>query len=101
MAAKGALLLLASVTKPGGNHEKTAVTRTAVVKALADAFAFCDDVMSSLTDATAAGFVKQGQGEAARSAVLVGMLAHNAEMYGISTVYLRARNLVPPGSERR
>jgi hypothetical protein len=29
------------------------------------------------------------------------MLAHNAEMYGISTVYLRAMNVLPPGSERR
>jgi hypothetical protein len=31
----------------------------------------------------------------------MGLLAHNAEMYGISTVYLRAKNLVPPASERR
>jgi hypothetical protein len=29
---------------------------------------------------------------------LMGLLAHNAEMFGISTVYLRAKNIVPPGS---
>jgi hypothetical protein len=34
-------------------------------------------------------------------AALMGALAHNAEMYGIGTVYLRAKNLVPPGSEPR
>jgi hypothetical protein len=28
----------------------------------------------------------------------MGLLAHNAEMFGISTVYLRAKNIVPPGS---
>ncbi len=45
--------------------------------------------------------VRQGEGEVARSAVLAGLLAHNSEMYGISTVYLRARNLVPPSSRAR
>jgi hypothetical protein len=30
--------------------------------------------------------------------VLAGLLAYNAEMFGISTVYLRSKNLVPPGS---
>lgn len=97
----GACATAKGVAKPSGNHQQTAVTKAAAVKALADAFAFCDDVMSSLTDATAGGYVTQGPGEVARAAVLIGMLAHNAEMYGISTVYLRARNLVPPGSERR
>jgi hypothetical protein len=97
----GACATARGVAKPSGSHEKTAVTKAAVVQALADAFAFCDDVMSSSNDATASELVLQGKGEVARSAVLIGLLAHNAEMYGISTVYLRARNLVPPGSERR
>ena len=43
----------------------------------------------------------QGPVEVPRVAAMMGLLAHNAEMYGISSVYLRARNLVPPGSERR
>jgi hypothetical protein len=44
--------------------------------------------------------VSVGRGQAARAAVVAGLLAHNSEMYGVSTVYLRARNLVPPASER-
>ena len=41
-----------------------------------------------------------GRGHAARAAVVAGLLAHTSEMYGISTVYLRSRNIVPPASER-
>jgi hypothetical protein len=47
--------------------------------------------------ASAAGDVVQGPA-VPRSAALAGLLAHDAEMSGISTVYLRAKNLVPPGS---
>lgn len=96
----GACATAKGVPNPAGNLEKTALTKSAVLKAFADSVAFCDEVMSSLTEESAAELVKQGQGEIVRSAVLAGMLAHNAEMYGISTVYLRARGLVPPGSER-
>lgn len=80
--------------------ERELTKKAGVVKVLADSFAFCDDAFSSLTDANATEFVKQGQGEVAKAAALVGLLAHGAEMYGISTVYLRAKNLVPPSSER-
>ena len=71
-----------------------------MLKALAESFAFCDDAMASLSDATASEFVNVGRGQAARAAVIAGLLAHTSEMYGISTVYLRAKNLVPPASER-
>lgn len=84
----------------GRDLEKELTSRSAVLKALAESFAFCDDAMASLSDATAIEFVSVGRGQAARAAVIVGLLAHTSEMYGISTVYLRARNLVPPASER-
>ena len=32
---------------------------------------------------------------------LAGLIAHNSEMYGISTVYLRAKNIVPPSTEQQ
>lgn len=84
----------------GKNLEQELKAKAEFVKTLADSFAFCDDAFSSLTDANAMEFVKQGPGEVARSAVLAGLLVHNSEMYGISTVYLRAKNLVPPSTER-
>lgn len=80
--------------------EQELTTKAAFAKVLADSFAFCDDVFSSLTDASVMDFVKMGQGEVARGGILAGLLAHSSEMYGISTVYLRAKNLVPPSTQR-
>ena len=84
----------------GRRLEEELKTKAEFVQVLADSFAFCDDVFASLTDATALEFVPQGPREFVRSAPLVGLLAHGSEMYGISTVYLRAKELVPPSTER-
>jgi hypothetical protein len=85
-----------------GRHlERELTTKAQFIKALSDSFALCDDVFATLTSANALQFVKIGQGEVVRSAVMTGMLAHNSEMYGIATVYLRAKNLVPPSTERQ
>jgi hypothetical protein len=84
----------------GRDLEKELTTKPAALKALAESFAICDDAVASLSDATAGEFVSVGRGHAARAAVVAGLLAHSSEMYGVSTVYLRARNLVPPASER-
>ncbi len=84
----------------GRDLEKELASRSAILQVLAESFVLCDDAMASLSDATAAEFVRVGQGHAARAAVIAGLLAHTSEMYGISTVYLRARNIVPPASER-
>jgi hypothetical protein len=83
----------------GKSIEREAKTKAEIVKGLADSFAFSDPAFASLTDASAMELVKQGEGEIARSAVLVGVVAHGSEMYGICTVYLRAKNLVPPSTE--
>jgi hypothetical protein len=84
----------------GRDLEHTLKTKADFVKALADSFAFCDEVFESLTDARAGEFVKQGPAEVVRGAVLVGLIGHSGEMYGVSTVYLRAKGLVPPATER-
>lgn len=90
-----------AVPNPQPEIEKTLTSKADIVKALADSIAFCDEVFSTLTDQNAQDYVRQGPVEVPRVAAMMGLLAHNAEMYGISSVYLRARNLVPPGSERR
>jgi hypothetical protein len=83
------------------NLQKQPETKAEFVKALAESFAFCDDVFSSTTDANALDFVRQGPNELTRASVLYGLLAHNAEMYGVGTVYLRLKGLVPPSTERQ
>jgi len=99
----GTCASLQAVPNPvaGKDLERDLKTKAEFVKALADSFAFCDVAFSSLTDTNALEYVKVGQGEVVRSAVLTGILAHNSEMYGIATVYLRAKNLVPPSTKRQ
>jgi len=75
-------------------------TKAEFVKVLSDSFAFCDDAFSSTTDENAMQFVKQGPNELPRAAALFGLLAHNSEMYGVGTVYLRLKGIVPPSTER-
>ena len=87
--------ILKGTTSPSTGNEKKA-TKAELVKALNDAFAFCDGAISSLTDQNAVQLIKQGEGETARGAIISQMLAHALESNGIVTVYLRAKGLVPP-----
>lgn len=87
--------------REGKSLERELAVKAEVMKALSESFEVCDAVFATLTDATAAEFMKVGQGEVVRSAVISGLLAHDSEMYGIATVYLRAKNLVPPSTRRQ
>ena len=78
------------------NEKKT--TKTELVKALADAFAFCDGALSSLTDQNALQMIKQGDGETARGGVASAVLSHGLESYGIVVVYMRAKGVAPPAA---
>jgi hypothetical protein len=81
---------------PQSNEKKT--SKAELVKALADAFAFCDSAFSALTDQSALQLVKQGEGEAARGGVASGLLAPGRGSYGIAVVYLRANGVAPPAN---
>lgn len=85
----------------GNEMEQKLTTKAEITKFLAESFAFCDDAFASTTDQNALEFVRQGPNELTRASVLYGLLAHNAEMYGISTVYLRLKGIVPPSTERQ
>lgn len=84
-----------------GNDNEKKTTKAEIVKALADSFAFCDEAFSSLTDDNATQFIKQGQNEIARAAALANLITHSNEMYGTGAVYLRAKGIVPPSTERQ
>jgi hypothetical protein len=70
----------------GRKLEQELKTKAEFVRALADSFALCDSAYADLTDASALEFIKQGPGEVVRGGMLAGLLAHGAEMYGVSTV---------------
>jgi hypothetical protein len=44
--------------------------------------------------------VTKGQGKIARAGLLANVVAHSNEMYGTGAVYMRAKGLVPPSTER-
>jgi hypothetical protein len=85
----------------GHNLETEATTKEALSKALADSFALCDKAFAGLTDQNAMEMVKQGPNEIARSALLANVVVHSNEMYGTASVYMRAKGLVPPSTERQ
>jgi hypothetical protein len=95
---------VAGVPNPnqGNNLENTATTKAAVIKALADSFALCDTAFAALTDASVAEMLTGGRGgPRAKGIVLNQILEHDNEMYGIGTVYLRLKGLVPPSTEQQ
>ena len=84
----------------GTNLEQTKTTKADIVQALNDSFAFCDPAFAALTDQSAAELVQQGQNEVARGSVLSNLISHSNEEYGILTVYMRTKGMVPPSTER-
>ncbi len=89
----------------GTDLEKLA-TKAELIKALTDAFAYCDEVYNSLTDASGAEVIditqENGrQTKNLRMGLLILNYGHNNEIYGSMVSYLRMKNIVPPASEPR
>ncbi len=84
----------------GRNLEAELKTKAEFTKALADSFALCDKAFAALTEQNANEMVKQGQNDIARAALLANLVIHSNEMYGTGAVYMRAKGLVPPSTER-
>ena len=83
------------------NIEKTAKTRTEIVAALKEAFAYCDATYADLTDAKAAETVKLFNLTLTRLGAMDFNTAHNMEHYGNLVTYMRINNIVPPSSTPR
>jgi uncharacterized damage-inducible protein DinB len=87
------------------NYERSATDKAALVKAVKDSLAYCDDVYSATTDANFNQMVKVatpggGGGQTARGSVLLFNTTHNNEHYGNIVVYMRLKNHVPPSTAR-
>ena len=87
----------------GGDYSKT-TDKAALVKALNEALAYCDDAYTGTTDANVAQAVTvQGRGgtkPTTRGQVLMFNTTHNNEHYGNVVVYMRLKNHVPPSTAR-
>lgn len=81
---------------------RSKTSKADLVAALKESFDECDSVIDSLTDAEATAMVTGGRGgPRSRLASLYGVVAHDNELYGYISVYLRLKGIVPPSSEPR
>ena len=86
----------------GNSLEAPGKSRAEIIKGLADSFALCDKAFEGVTDQNASEMISNGRGgQTARAVALLGVIAHGNEMYGVSTVYQRAQNIVPPSTAAR
>ena len=89
----------------GINIEKLP-SKAELLKALNDAFAYCEGVYAALTDASGAETIDitQESGRQTRN-LRMGLLtlnyAHNNEIYGSMVIFLRMKDITPPASEPR
>ena len=87
-------------------NPETLATKAELIKALNDAFTYCDEAYSSLTDTSGAELIDITQ-ESGRQAHVLRMFlltlnyGHNNEIYGSMVTYLRQKDIVPPASEPR
>jgi hypothetical protein len=89
-----------------GNDLQKLTTKAEFMKALNDAFAYCDGVYAALTDASGAETIDitQENGRQTRNlrmGLLILNYGHNNEIYGSMVSYLRMKSIVPPASEPR
>ena len=83
--------------------EKEDATRTkaeaiALLKASA---AYCDPLITALTETSMTELTKVGQNQVAKGLFPASLVTHGMEMYGTMAVYLRLKGIVPPTTERQ
>ena len=88
---------------PGDGKDFEKITeRAAMVEAVKEAFAYCDDAFSSLTNETAMQMITIGvapnQRQTARANQLTMVIVHGTEHYGNLVTYMRLKGIVPPSS---
>jgi uncharacterized damage-inducible protein DinB len=90
----------------GNNLEKTLTAKADIMKAVNEAFAYCDSAYTALTDASGMEIVditqESGrQVKLPRMALLIMNLSHNNELYGNMVTTMRMKSIVPSSSEPR
>jgi uncharacterized damage-inducible protein DinB len=84
----------------GRDLEKTLKSKAEIVKAVTDAFTYCDTAYAALTDASGAEVItitqENGrQQQQTRAGLLMLNVVHNNETYGSMVTTLRIKNLSP------
>lgn len=91
---------------PGTTNYERVTDKAALLKALNEALAYCDQAYDATTDATfnqpvkVGGIPGMGSADTVRGAVLMFNTTHNNEHYGNIVVYMRLKGHVPPSTAR-
>ena len=86
--------------KKSPDVEKTKTSKTDLIAALKEAFAYCDQAYNGMTDAHAADMVDFFGHKSPKLTILEFNVSHNMEHYGNMVTYLRMKGLVPPSSQK-
>jgi uncharacterized damage-inducible protein DinB len=81
--------------------EDASRSKTEEIALLKASTAYCDPLVSGLTESTMSELTKFEQMQVAKGLVPASLLAHGSEMYGTMAVYLRLKGIVPPTTERQ
>ena len=87
-------------TEYGDAIETSHGTKAALVKALKDSVAACDEVYGTTDPANALALVPAGKGDALRGMMLLDNISHDNEHYGNLVTYMRLKGHVPPSTAR-
>ncbi len=79
--------------------EKTITTKTGLVAAIKESFAYCDAAYSNMTDAKAVEMVNTGGNQSTKLRLLWENIVHDELHYGNMVTYLRMKGIVPPSTE--
>jgi uncharacterized damage-inducible protein DinB len=82
-----------------GDIEKTTTDKAGLVKALKDAFAYCD-ALYDMPDAKVMEQVDFFGNKGSKLWVLMFNVSHSSEHYGNIVTYMRLKGMVPPSSQR-
>lgn len=85
--------------KSGNQIEKTKSSKSELIAALKEAFAYCDRAYSSMSDASGGEIVNLFGDEIPKQDVLTVNIMHDMEHYGNLVTYMRMKNIVPRTSE--
>lgn len=84
---------------PSPGAERSMTAKADLIKALSDAFAYCDRAYEGMTDTSAVEMVKFMGGDNPKLGVLNTNQIHSIEHYGNLVTYMRIRGFVPPTSD--
>jgi uncharacterized damage-inducible protein DinB len=80
--------------------EETTRSKADAVALLKGSAAYCEPLVTGLTDAVMTELIPMGEDKVAKGLVPMAMMAHGDEVYGTMAVYLRLKGIVPPSTEK-